>query len=144
MPFLPALSGSKAALSAMSDAIRLELAAWNIPVVVIEPGATDTAIFSKAGAAARASLATADPAVVALYRHRLDAVATATGKQRTAPAEQVAKTIVAAVAAKSPKRHYTTGSDARLAGIVAGLPAGLRERMIGSLLGLRKADRERQ
>jgi short-subunit dehydrogenase len=35
------------ALASFSDALRLGLGAWDIPVVVIEPGGTDTAIFGK-------------------------------------------------------------------------------------------------
>jgi NAD(P)-dependent dehydrogenase (short-subunit alcohol dehydrogenase family) len=132
MPFLGALSASKAALNALSDAIRPELRAWRIPVVVIEPGATDTQIFAKAVARTQVS-----PGRTELYQDRLEAVAAAAARQRTAPADKVARTIVTAVRARSPKRHYTSGPDARLAGMVASLPAGLRERLIVRLLGLR-------
>ena len=87
MPYVAALSGSKAALAAMSDALRLELADWNISVIVIEPGATDTRIFAKAEAAAKASLGAVDPDRVALYERQLAAVETATARQRTAPVD---------------------------------------------------------
>jgi short-subunit dehydrogenase len=136
MPYVAALSGSKAALSAMSGALRLELTDWNIPVIVIEPGATDTRIFAKAEAAAKASLGAADPAVLALYERQLAAVAMATARQRTAPADSVATAIAAAVRAAKPKRHYYAGTDARLAGLLAGLPAGVKERLITRLLGI--------
>jgi NAD(P)-dependent dehydrogenase (short-subunit alcohol dehydrogenase family) len=136
MPYLAALSGSKAALSAMSAALRLELADWNIPVIVVEPGATDTRIFAKAEAAAKMSLSTADPGRLALYERQLAAVATASARQRTAPVDSVAKTIAAAVRAPKPRRHYTAGVEARMAGLLAGLPAGVKERLITRLLGL--------
>jgi NAD(P)-dependent dehydrogenase (short-subunit alcohol dehydrogenase family) len=136
MPYLAALSGSKAALSAMSAALRLELAEWDIPVIVVEPGATDTRIFAKAGAAAATSLGAADPGKVALYERQLAAVATAVARQRTASVDSVAKTIAAAVRAARPKRHYASGADARMAGVLAGLPAGVKERLITRLLGL--------
>lgn len=136
MPYLAALSGSKAALSAMSDALRLELAGWNIPVIVVEPGATDTRIFAKAEAAATISLKSVDPVQVALYERPLAAIAAATARQRTASVDSVARTIVTAVRAANPKRHYASGIEARMAGVLAGLPAGLKERLIARLLGL--------
>jgi NAD(P)-dependent dehydrogenase (short-subunit alcohol dehydrogenase family) len=54
MPYLAALSASKAALSSLSSAVRLELAPWHIPVIVVEPGLAGTEIFAKAEAAAAA------------------------------------------------------------------------------------------
>jgi NAD(P)-dependent dehydrogenase (short-subunit alcohol dehydrogenase family) len=136
LPYLAALSGSKAALSAMSDALRLELADWNIPVIVVNPGATDTRIFAKAEAAAAISLKSVDPGQVALYERQLAAIAAATARQRTAPVDPVARTIAAAVQAAKPRRHYASGIEARMAGVLAGLPAGLKERLITRLLGL--------
>ena len=136
LPYLAALSGSKAALSAMSDALRLELAGWNIPVIVVEPGATDTRIFAKAAAAATISLNSVDPGRVALYERQVAAIAAAAAGQRTAPVDPVAKTIAAAVRAAKPRRHYASGIEARLAGVLACLPAGLKERLITRLLGL--------
>jgi NAD(P)-dependent dehydrogenase (short-subunit alcohol dehydrogenase family) len=136
MPYVAALSGSKAALAAMSDALRLELTDWNIPVIVVEPGATDTQIFTKAAAAAKASLSAAEPDRVALYERQLAAVAAATARQRTATTDSVAAAIAAAVRAPRPRRHYTVGADAHMAGLLAGLPAGVKERLITRLLGI--------
>src|SRR5690349_12831231 len=73
MPLLGALSASKAGLEALSNALRLELAAWKIPVVVIEPGTTETDIFTRAGAAAAAARQHADSGRVELYRAHLAA-----------------------------------------------------------------------
>jgi NAD(P)-dependent dehydrogenase (short-subunit alcohol dehydrogenase family) len=139
IPFMPALSASKAALFSLSDALRLELAPWGIPVIVVSPGVTDTRIFAKADGRARSGLATFDPDLVALYQGRLLAAARASARQRPAPVEPVARTVAAAVRARSPKRSYTVGRDARLASILALLPAGLRERAVASALGFGKA-----
>jgi NAD(P)-dependent dehydrogenase (short-subunit alcohol dehydrogenase family) len=136
VPFLAALSGSKAALTAMSDALRLELAPWNIPVITVIPGATSTQIFAKAEAAAKTSLAACDPDLVALYQARLDAVARASARQRFSPADRVARVIAISVRARSPKRAYSVGTDTRLANVLAAFPAAVRERAITRVLGI--------
>jgi NAD(P)-dependent dehydrogenase (short-subunit alcohol dehydrogenase family) len=136
VPFMAPIGGSKAALASFSDSLRLELGAWDIPVVVVEPGGTDTAIFQKAEAAAQAALSTADPARVALYQDQLAAAAKAAARQKLGPADVVARTIASAVAVRKPRRHYATGSGSTLFGVLAHLPASLRERLIKTVFGL--------
>jgi NAD(P)-dependent dehydrogenase (short-subunit alcohol dehydrogenase family) len=137
VPFMAPIGASKAALESFSDALRVELGAWAIPVVVIEPGGTDTAIFQKADAAAQVAFGAADPARVALYSDQLAAVGKAAAKQKLGPADAVAKTIVAAVEARKPKRRYLAGSGVAIFGVLAHLPTGIRERLIKTVLGLR-------
>jgi NAD(P)-dependent dehydrogenase (short-subunit alcohol dehydrogenase family) len=136
VPFMAPVGGSKAALASFSDSLRLELGAWGIPVTVIEPGGTDTAIFRKAETAAQAALGTTDPAKAALYSDQLAAVARAAARQKLGPADAVAKTIVAAVEAHKPKRHYAAGSGTAMFGVLAHVPASLRERLIKTVFGL--------
>jgi NAD(P)-dependent dehydrogenase (short-subunit alcohol dehydrogenase family) len=137
-PFLAPLAASKAALVSLSEALRLELAAWRIPVCLIEPGAADTKIFAKAEAAAQARLSTADPGLAGLYRDQLAAVGKAASRQKLGPVEPIARTIVTAVQAAQPKRRYTVGTGARLGDLLARLPIGLRERAITAFFGLGK------
>ena len=47
LPLHGAYSASKFGMEAVSDALRLELRQWRIPVSLIDPGATQTAIFGK-------------------------------------------------------------------------------------------------
>ena len=135
-PFLAPLVGSKAALSSMSDALRLELAAWRIPVCVIEPGATQTEIFAKAAAAAQSSLTRADPGLAGLYQDQLAAFGKAASRQKLGPVEPIARTVLTAVRARKPKRRYSVGMGVRLGGMLAHLPAGVRERLIIAFFGL--------
>jgi NAD(P)-dependent dehydrogenase (short-subunit alcohol dehydrogenase family) len=135
-PFLAPLVGSKAALSSMSDALRLELAAWRIPVCVIEPGATQTEIFAKAAAAAQSSLTRADPGLAGLYQDQLAAFGKAASRQKLGPVEPIAQTVLTAVRARKPKRRYSVGTGVRLGGMLAHLPAGVRERLITAFFGL--------
>jgi NAD(P)-dependent dehydrogenase (short-subunit alcohol dehydrogenase family) len=135
-PFLAPLAASKAALASMSDALRLELAAWHIPVCLIEPGATQTEIFAKAAAAAQSSLARTDPGLAGLYRDQLAAFGKAAARQKLGPVEPIARTVLTAVQARRPKRRYSVGTGVRLGGMVAHLPAGMRERLILMFFGL--------
>ena len=135
MPFLSALSASKAGLESLSNALRLELAAWQIPVVVIEPGLTATAIFDKAGVAEKEAQSRADQDRVVLYRAQLAAVEKANARFKPGPVDKVADTIVRAVEARRPKRRYLVGS-ARSMGILTTLPARLRDRLLVTASGL--------
>ena len=136
VPFMAPIGGSKAALESFSASLRLELGAWDIPVTIIEPGGTDTAIFAKADSAALAALAAAPPAKAALYRDQLAAVAKAAAKQKLGQADVVARAIVAAVDARKPKRRYAAGSGVAVFGVLAHVPASLRERLIKTVFGL--------
>lgn len=48
LPVTSAYSASKHALEAFSDALRLELADWNIDVCIVEPGFFDTPMVASA------------------------------------------------------------------------------------------------
>lgn len=136
LPFMGPISASKAALASLSVALRAELAAWSIPVILIEPDSTDTAIFAKADAETQRALSRVDPARAALYSKQLDAVGKAVAAQKPGPVEPVAMAILKAVEARSPKRRYVVGRGARLLSILSRLPEGLRERMITRTFGL--------
>jgi NAD(P)-dependent dehydrogenase (short-subunit alcohol dehydrogenase family) len=138
MPFLAPLSASKAALESLTTALRLELAAWNVPVIVVEPGSTQTRIFDKADAAAKAALQDTDPRLIRLYRDHLARMDKTQARMRQRPVQPVADAIVTAVTARKPRRRYPVG-DARTFGVLLRLPTGLRERLVISALGLRGA-----
>ncbi|MFF5987741.1 SDR family oxidoreductase [Prauserella flavalba] len=138
MPFLGPISASKAALESLTHAARVELAPWNIPVVIVEPGAVRTSIFAKAEEQERKALAVADPERVALYRDQLGAVGEALGKQTLGSADTVVKAVLRAAEARRPKPLYVTSSDARLLRTVSRLPFGMRDRMLASTLGVAK------
>ncbi len=136
MPLLGALSASKAALESLSNALRLELAPWNIPVVVVEPGSTETAIFAKAGEAERVAHGQIGADRLALYRGHLAAYEKAAARFKPGPVEKVAEVIVRAVEAPRPKRRYTVGDARTLGAVLTRLPAGLRDRVLSNALGL--------
>ena len=136
-PLLGALSASKAGLEALSNALRLELAAWQIPVVIVEPGSTATEIFAKAGAAEQEAQQEFSRDRVALYRAHLDAYAKAGARFKPGPVEKVAEVIVRAVESPRPKRRYTVGDARTLGAVLTRLPAGLRDKALSNTLGLK-------
>ncbi|MFC6158342.1 SDR family NAD(P)-dependent oxidoreductase [Kribbella jiaozuonensis] len=136
MPLLGALSASKAGLEALSNALRLELAAWKIPVVVIEPGTTETEIFARAGAAADAAMQQADRDRVGLYQAHLAAYEKAMGRFKPGPVEKVAEVIVRAVESRRPRRRYAIAEARTLGAILPKLPPGLRDRALTTAVGL--------
>lgn len=140
MPFMGPISASKAALASMSEALRTELAAWDIPVVLVEPDSTDTQIFVKAGTRARRALDSADPATAALYAPHLAAVENAMAQFAPGPIQPVARAILTAVEADRPRRRYCTGR-ARMLSATSWLPVAVRERLIARLFGLTQIPR---
>lgn len=135
-PYLGALSASKAALQALSDAWRIELEPFGIKVVIVEPGAMRTDIFATAATAAEKTLAEAPAATVALYAERNAAVAAAGAKMKQHSPDHLADGVVKALTAPDPRPRYTVGPDTRLVGLVARLPLRTRDRLVRRLLGL--------
>jgi len=138
-PFFGPIAASKAALESLSEAARVELAPWRIPVAVVELSGIDTALFAKAEAGMRKVLTDADPELEALYHNQLDALAAAQAKQPPGPVAPVVKVILRAAQARRPKARYTAGSGAGAFVLLSRLPARLRDRLITTILGLGKA-----
>ena len=136
MPLLGALSASKAGLEALSNALRLELPVWRIPVVVVEPGTTETEIFARAGAAADAALQRADRERVGLYQAHLAAYEKAMARFKPGPVDKVAETLVRAIEARRPRRRYAVAEARTLGAILPKLPPTLRDRLISTSVGL--------
>jgi NAD(P)-dependent dehydrogenase (short-subunit alcohol dehydrogenase family) len=138
IPFLAPIGASKAALASWSAALRGELAAWGMPVVLIEPDGTRTAIFANAERQAETDLARADPARAGLYDEQLRAIAAAGASQRLGEADVVARVILKAVTASKPRRRYLAGPGTRLFAFLSHLPTGMRDAMVMRAMGLHK------
>jgi NAD(P)-dependent dehydrogenase (short-subunit alcohol dehydrogenase family) len=101
--------GSKHALEAVSDALRVEVAADGIHVVLVQPGMFKTGIWDEAQAEveARAGSRYADGYRRALdLSHRFDPL--------MGPPEKVADTILGALTAGTPRPRYLVGPDAHV------------------------------
>ncbi|MFC0042091.1 SDR family NAD(P)-dependent oxidoreductase [Actinomadura rayongensis] len=135
-PMLGALSGSKAALASMSEALRGELLAWGVPVALVEPGNTATEIFARAAAADAAALAAADPERARLYAAHRTAFERAAERRRPAAVDATARVVVRAVEARRPRRHYAVSGEVRAVGLLLRLPYAVRSRLVRRALGL--------
>ena len=97
-------SATKFAVEALSDALRWELAPFDIQVVIIEPGSISTLFEATAQAHTRASLADPSSPYHALYEHAA-AFAASMHRQGTGP-EAVSRVIQQAIEAAGPRRRY--------------------------------------
>ena len=123
---------SKHALEALSDALRVELAADGIMVVLIEPGAFRSNIWESAGNDVQRRL---DSEYFAAYR-RLEEGIRVSQRLMGDPIE-VARLIGGVMTAKSPKARYLVGYDARAIDIYSKLlPTEVRDRLARLTLGL--------
>ncbi len=123
---------SKHALEALSDALRVELAADGIAVVLIEPGGFRTNIWDSASNDVQRRL---DSEYFAAYR-RLEEGIKASQRLMGDPIE-VARLIASVITAKSPKARYLVGYDARAIDIYSKLlPTEVRDRLARLTLGL--------
>jgi NAD(P)-dependent dehydrogenase (short-subunit alcohol dehydrogenase family) len=103
--------GTKFALEALSDCLRIETKPFGIDVVVIEPGAIRT---EWAGIAADHLVETSGHGA---YADQANAVATAFRSEATArrssPPEIIAEAVTKAASARRPKTRYAVGSGAK-------------------------------
>ena len=133
LPLHGAYSASKFAMEAVSDALRLELRQWRVPVSLIDPGATRTAIFGKTLAEIDALDETLGEEPQAVYRAQIAGVRELVVKtaDEAAPVEVLAKTVVKALTAKKPKSRYLAGHGAEAAVVLARTASdGIKDRAV--------------
>lgn len=138
-PFLGAYCGSKFALEAMSDALRLELAPWGITVSLIEPGAIQSQIWQRATMSATRTLGEVAPESLALYAQPLGRMqkVIAGAAARAIPADEVARTVARALTASRPRTRYLVGHDARFRALLRRiLPDRVQDRLLAWFMGI--------
>jgi len=139
LPLRGALSASKAALDAASDALRMELRHQSVCVSYIEPGALATELFVKSARLTRSEDFAGTARDQARYQTAIAESAKTTAKQKQTPVEQAAVAITRALTARRPKARYVVGRDARyLLPFVRTLPTRLRDHVLMSSFGLTK------
>ena len=142
-PFLGAYCGSKFALEAMSDALRMELVPWGITVSLVEPGAVQSQIWQRATMSATHMLRQMTPASRALYDEPLRRIQEVVERaaKRAIPAAVVARSVAHALTAPRPRARYLVGHDARLRAFMKWmLPTRAQDRVLAWFLGLAYRD----
>jgi NAD(P)-dependent dehydrogenase (short-subunit alcohol dehydrogenase family) len=116
LPTYGAYAGSKFALEAVSDALRREVSAAGIKVVVIEPGAVKTEIAERGITTSEGLKADMTVAQLNRYTEVMDAVmAQARSFNETGVSAEAAAAVIAkAATASRPRTRYTIGRDAAI------------------------------
>lgn len=131
-PFAGAYCASKAAVHALSDALRMELAPLGIRVMTVQPGA----IRSEFGATASRGVSARGHSVYAAVADGIAARANAS-QQGATPAEALAQATVDAALSAHPPTILRVGSGSRLLPFMARwLPQTLRDRLLRRRFGL--------
>ncbi len=139
MPFIGPYCGSKFALEALSDALRLETRPFGVRVILVEPGSVKTNF--RATATRESERLLTDP--MSPYRDYVERFARLMERAtRGAPPERVARVIHRALTARRPRARYVATPDARLMlAIALHLPDQTRDAVWSRLLGLREGSK---
>lgn len=117
---LGAYAASKFALEAISDALRRELADWQIPVSLVEPGRIATPIWSKSLADANDRIARMPPEALRYYQGLMDEVLDGAKEVESTgtPPVAVAKAVHRALTDRRPRTRYFVGTDAHTVNVL--------------------------
>lgn len=113
IPFAGPYCSSKHALEAVSDALRVEVAPFNVRVVLVEPGPIATEFGDRARAEVKPLLEKPGP-YKAFYLEAERAMEQ-DFRRGQLPAEAVARVIVKAIEARRPRTRYPVTAMARIA-----------------------------
>ena len=135
VPFWGAYCASKAALEALSDALRLELAPAGVGVAVVQPGAFDTPIRSAAVERWRDGRAAFETAAHERYADGAAATAAVTRAIDAGAGDPalVAQAVLRALVDATPRTRYPVGDDAEGLLALAGLDDATRDAAITGL-----------
>jgi len=114
-------NASKAGLHALTDALRMELSEWGIPVILVVPGNISTPVWEKTGGQVKDLMAGIPQRGQELYGPLMADLGQALGKMagKGTPAVAVARAVRDGLTAKKPKARYIVGTDASLQVIMA-------------------------
>jgi NAD(P)-dependent dehydrogenase (short-subunit alcohol dehydrogenase family) len=123
-PFAGPLDAAKAALTALGEALRQELAPWGIRVVLVEPATINSGAADKVTRDAAAAMAAADPGARALYEGAFGGMLQVMERREAngSPPDVAAVTITKALTARRPRAVYLSGKDSRRLAILSRLP----------------------
>ncbi len=133
-------AASKFAIEAIADGLRVELRAWGIDVVLVEPGSIDTDIWRDGQAQFDTTVAAMTDEHRRLYGPLLEGTRKliASTAKRAAPVDKVVDVIENAATTTRPRARYVAGTDAKIQiALRTLLPARGFDALMARLLGLR-------
>jgi NAD(P)-dependent dehydrogenase (short-subunit alcohol dehydrogenase family) len=133
-PMLGAYHASKFGLAGLTDSLRAELAPDGIRVILVEPGAIATPIWTR-GAAAADEVMAGFPPEARHYTGQIEAARENATKAaaRGLPPERAARVIVRALTDRNPRPRQLVGRDALVAAAIARvLPYRVLYRMLAA------------
>jgi NAD(P)-dependent dehydrogenase (short-subunit alcohol dehydrogenase family) len=143
-PMLGPYSASKFALEAACDALRVELKAWGIPVVLIEPAQTDTDMWRTAGDMVLQIESEMSVEHRELYASHIAGMKkfVPTARKMASPTRKVVAVVDEALTARRPKARYVVALLPKVqAAVVPRLPVAVRDRVMAMLVGLPRRPR---
>ena len=133
-PFAGAYCASKAAVHALSDALRMELAPFGVRVMEVQPGAINTHFAKNAGAQAELLINEQSPWWPLRDGVRARSQAS---QDKPTPANVFATDVLKAVQQPQPPRLLRSGNGSRALPLMAALlPKGLLEKVLKKRFGL--------
>jgi NAD(P)-dependent dehydrogenase (short-subunit alcohol dehydrogenase family) len=129
-PFAGPLDAAKAALTALGDTLRQELAPWGVRVVLVEPASINSGAADKVTRDAAAALDAADPRGRALYEDAFTNMLAVMERREShgSPPDVAAATIVRALTIPRPRAVYLTGRYSRRLALLSRLPVPVLDR----------------
>lgn len=138
VPFAGPQAAAKHALVALTEALRLELAPWNIRVVLIEPASVHTDAIDKFERDSKTALLDFGATGRALYGQAFQNMTERGLEQERhgSHPDEIAAVVARAVNSKRPRPRYLAGKHARTLMTIAKLPSGFRRRILTKVFAL--------
>lgn len=133
LPGVSVYAGSKHAVEAITDSLRVELAPFGVEVIAVEPGGVLTPLWNKSAARDQDLRRDRGAASVReLYGPLVKLLEKVSARPRGVSPDAVAAVIARALVAARPKNRYLIGSDARSLALLGRLPESLRDRLVAA------------
>lgn len=131
-PYVASIHACDFAVNCLARTLEIELAAWNIPNVMVRCGGIKTPAGLRTTAQVSELLSRLPPLQAALYEAQLREWAAEMAQfddRRTEP-EVVARLVARILQTRSPKRRYSVGYMARAAAMLEILPQAMTDRIL--------------
>lgn len=138
-PWTGAYNASKFALEGLADSLRIELRPWRIRVSLVEPAATDTALWQDALTQLEATTSAMSDEHRRLYAGHIKGMTRATKviQKQAVPAEHVVRAVERALEDRRPKARYPVGAPARVQLVMdAVTPTPIMDASLARLTGI--------